>query len=273
MFLTRCILFYVGPKSEFRSDRTRRWAARADPPVATLKKNAYPRTLQRVMSSRARSSQQTRKPRRQMGSRKPSKTGAKVLLTMWAERLRQRGYIDPTRVHTLSQLRPRGCRYAVVPGEAFADDMTGEEQKLAANVCKAVERHVVSLCLFGDSHVECSPDDAVIRQGGVVGKVHRDCVALRRNTRNLQFVAVLQGKVDFMIEGTVNAKQPAVQSPRRRKKAVTIKANQVLVFAGSLYAHSVNASDNCVRVTGWVCKAGHRVVGGGANVVVGKWKC
>ena len=171
-----------------------------------------------------------------MGRKKATTAGAVNLTRIQKEKLRQRGYLYPATVKALRTLRPaRG--YPVVPGEAFADDMTGEEQKLAANVCKAVERHVVSLCLFGDSHVECSPDDAVIRQGGVVGKVHRDCVALRRNTRNLQFVAVLQGKVDFMIEGTVNAKQPALQSPRRRKKAVTIKANQVLVFAGSRYVH------------------------------------
>jgi len=89
---------------------------RARTHLAHAEKNAYSRTVQRVMSSGARSSQQPRKPRRQLGSRKPSKTGAKVLRTMWAERLRQRGYIDPTRVHTLSKLRPRGCRYAVVPG-------------------------------------------------------------------------------------------------------------------------------------------------------------
>eukprot|EP01043_Picozoa_sp_COSAG02_P084924 COSAG02_NODE_22668_length_744_cov_1.711628_1_plen_112_part_00 len=64
----------------------------------------------------------------------------------------------------LSQLRPRGLSYAVVPGETFADDMTGEEQEFAANVCEAVERHVVSLRLFGDSQVECSPDGTAIRQ-------------------------------------------------------------------------------------------------------------
>ena len=61
-----------------------------------------------------------------MGSRKPSKTGTQVLRTIWAERLRQRGFINPTRVHALSQLTPRGRSNDVVPGETFADDMSAQ---------------------------------------------------------------------------------------------------------------------------------------------------
>ena len=143
------------------------------------------------------------------------------------------------------------------------------------HVCEAVERHVFSLFVFGNDGVECDPHDSVIRSGAVVkAQVHRDCPSLRRNTANLQFVAVLQGTVDFRIETTVDALLPPRTLVRSRKKAIALTANQVLVFSGSRYAHSVAASSNCVRVTGWVCRRGRRVIaddGGGVLVGRGAW--
>ena len=122
-------------------------------------------------------------------------------------------------------LRPRGCTYPVDPGTVL-----GDGQQLAIDVCAAVERHVSSLFVFGNDGVECDPSDSVIRSGAVVkSQVHRDCPSLRRNTANLQFVAVLQGSVDFRIETTVDALLPPRTLVRSRKKAIALTANQVLV--------------------------------------------
>ena len=85
----------------------------------------------------------------------------------------------------------------------------GDGQQLAIDVCAAVERHVFSLFVFGNDGVECDPSDSVIRSGAVAKvQVHRDCPSLRRDTSNLQFVAVLQGRVEFRIETTVDALLP-----------------------------------------------------------------
>jgi hypothetical protein len=150
----------------------------------------------------------------------------------------------------------------------------GDGQQLAIDVCAAVERHVFSLFVFGNDGVECDPSDSVIRSGAVVkAQVHRDCPSLRRNTANLQFVAVLQGQVEFQIETTVDALLPARSHVRPRKRPIDISANQMIIFSGSRYAHSVAASPNCVRVTGWVCRRGRRltVKGGGVLVGGGAW--
>ena len=228
--------------------------------------------LWRVMGTGARRGQRTALVRGEAGRRKTDKVGSKVLRALWAEQLRKRGYIVPTRVPALALLRPRGCTYPVDPGTVL-----GDGQQLAIDVCAAVERHVFSLFVFGNDGVECDPSDSVIRSGAVVkAQVHRDCPSLRRNTANLQFVAVLQGSVDFRIETTVDTLLPPRTLVRSRKKAIALTANQVLVFSGSRYAHSVAASSNCVRVTGWVCRAGHRVAddGGGVPAVLvggGAW--
>lgn len=219
------------------------------------------------MGTGARRGRQTRSVRINTGQRKTDKVGAKVLREMWADHLRRRGFIVPTRVPALRALRPRGRSYTVVPGE-----VRGYDQQLAVDVCESIEDHVASLFVFGNAQVECNPDDTVIRCGGIKdGTVHRDCVALRRNTTNLQFVAVLQGQVDFQIETTVDALLPPSSYVRSRKKAIAVTANQVIVFYGSRYAHSVTATPNCVRVTGWVCQAGQRIIDEGGAVVIESW--
>ena len=166
--------------------------------------------LWRVMGTGARRGQRTASVRGEAGRRKTDKVGSKVLRALWAEQLRKRGHIIPTRVPALARLRPRGCTYPVDPGMVL-----GDGQQLAIDVCEAVERHVFSLFVFGNDGVECDPSDSVIRSGAVVkAQVHRDCPSLRRNTANLQFVAVLQGTVDFRIETTVDALLPPRTSDR-----------------------------------------------------------
>ena len=57
-----------------------------------------------------------------MGLRKTDKVGAKVLRELWADHIRRRGFIVPTRVPALRALRPRGRSYTVDPGEVDGDD-------------------------------------------------------------------------------------------------------------------------------------------------------
>ena len=70
---------------------------------------------------------------------------------------------------------------------------SGGVRPLAVDVCALVEQYALQARLFGNSQVECHPDDSEIRQGPMFGVLHRDCQPLRRNSRNLQFIAVLQG--------------------------------------------------------------------------------
>ena len=42
----------------------------------------------------------------------------------------------------------------------------------------------------------------------------------------------------------------------------------LIIFFGARYAHAVTASADCVRVTGWVCRAGRRVIDNGGSVLV-----
>lgn len=194
------------------------------------------------------------------------KAGVAVLRGMWAEQLRKTGYIAPTRVPTLSKLRPRGCTYPVAPGDVF-----GGNNELAIRVCAAVEEHAFGLFLFGAKRVQCHPDDSKIRRGAAVCAVHRDCIPLRKNTRNLHFIAVLQGKVDVLIETEVNVTMPPREHPHMQRRVITVGANATLIFHGSRYAHGVTASENCVRVTGWVCQHGKRVLNKGGSVEVRGW--
>ena len=101
--------------------------------------------LWRVMGTGARRGQRTALVRGEAGRRKTDKVGSKVLRALWAEQLRKRGYIVPTRVPALALLRPRGCTYPVDPGTVL-----GDGQQLAIDVCAAVERHVFSLFVFGN---------------------------------------------------------------------------------------------------------------------------
>ena len=67
------------------------------------------------------------------------KVGAKVLRELWAECLRKRGHIVPTRVPALRALRPPGG-YSVVPSMVL-----GGDQQLAIDVCVAIETLTASL--------------------------------------------------------------------------------------------------------------------------------
>ena len=76
--------------------------------------------------------------------------------------------------------------------------------------------------------------DSVIRSGAVAKvQVHRDCPSLRRDTSNLQFVAVLQGRVEFRIETTVDALLPPRPSVRSRRRPINVGANQVIIFSST----------------------------------------
>ena len=69
-----------------------------------------------------------------------------------------------------------------------------------------------------------------------------------------------KGTVRVRMETSVNATRPPCSHPRVRKDNIVVAANKVLIFHGSRYAHGVTASENCVRVIGWVCEAGKRVI-------------
>ena len=109
--------------------------------------------LWRVMGTGARRGQRTALVRGEAGRRKTDKVGSKVLRALWAEQLRKRGYIVPTRVPALALLRPRGCTYPVDPGTVL-----GDGQQLAIDVCAAVERHVFSLFVFGNDGGRVRPE-------------------------------------------------------------------------------------------------------------------
>ena len=102
--------------------------------------------LWRVMGTGARRGQRTASVRGEAGRKKTDKVGSKVLRALWAEQLRKRGHIIPTRVPALARLRPRGCTYPVDPGMVL-----GDGQQLAIDVCEAVERHVFSLFVFSSA--------------------------------------------------------------------------------------------------------------------------
>ena len=115
-------------------------------------------------------------------------------------------------------------------------------------------------CAPEDSDSDCDDDDMS------VGVPHRDCVALRRNFDNLQFVAVLQGVATFTSEARVTISLPPDPAPKPRETPVRVPAGNVIVFMGSRYAHAVTTAGKCLRVTGWVCARGTRVVDEGGAV-------
>ena len=128
--------------------------------------------------------------------------------------------------------------------------------------------------LFGNTAAEVDVADSLLRFGNCdcddddmsVGVPHRDCVALRRNFDNLQFVAVLQGVATFTFEARVTISRPPNPEPTPRKDRIKVKAGTVIVFMGSRYAHAVRTTGNCLRVSGWVCARGKRVVDEGGAV-------
>ena len=114
-----------------------------------------------------------------MGRKKATTAPAVVLTRIQKEKLRQRGYLYPATVKALRALRPaRG--YPVVPGV-----QRGCGRPLAVDVCALVEQYALQARLFGNSQVECHPDDSEIRQGPMFGVLHRDCQPLRRNSRKV----------------------------------------------------------------------------------------
>ena len=159
-----------------------------------------------------------------MGRKKATTAPAVVLTRIQKEKLRQRGYLYPATVKALRTLRPaRG--YPVVPVV-----QRGRGRPLAVDVCALVEQYALQARLFGNSQVECHPDDSEIRQGPMFGVLHRDCQPLRLNSRNLQFIAVLQGSVRVRMETSVAATRPACSRPRMRERSIVVTANKVFIF-------------------------------------------
>ena len=102
-------------------------------------------------------------PKLAMGRKKATTAPAVVLTRIQKEKLRQRGYLYPATVKALRTLRPaRG--YPVVPGV-----QRGCGRPLAVDVCALVEQYALQARLFGNSQVECHPDDSEIRQGPMFG--------------------------------------------------------------------------------------------------------
>ena len=140
---------------------------------------------------------------------------------------------DPTRVHTGPP--GRGRSYAVVPGEAFADDMTSEEQS-RFNVCEAVERHVASLRLFA-SQWNATPTTP---RSGTVAWWARCTGTGGATAQHAHPVhAVLQGTAEFMIERTVN-------EAARAKKPTAAEEGWDQGESGAVFAGSRYATRQCV---------------------------
>jgi hypothetical protein len=173
-----------------------------------------------------------------MGRKKAATAGAVTITRIQKEKVRQRGYLYPATVEALRALRP-GRGYPVIPGVR-----RGRGRPLAIEVCAIVAQYTLESRLFGNSLVECNPVDSEIRQGPMIGVLHRDCQPLRRNSRNLQFIAVLQGTVRVRMETSVAATRPAHSHPHVRKHNIVVAANKVLIFHGSHYAHDEGESDD-----------------------------
>ena len=200
------------------------------------------------------------------GSLRPASSGPCLLRLIWRNKMRDRGFSAPAWAPALRRLRPAGGYRVTSVGEVFKPHLT-------QLVCRDVQEHCAQrMLLFGAADVVCDPDDAVLRHGGSsAGAVHRDCSALSRDFRQLQFIAVLQGSVQVVFQRRVAMADDMASQPHRRRDPVSVGANRVLVFFGSRYAHAVEASANCVRVTGWVCQEGARVALQSDDCDLGDW--
>jgi hypothetical protein len=125
------------------------------------------------------------------GSRKPAKSAADKLELIWRAIFRKTGFLRPTWVPALRDLRPQWRRLRAPPER----EIDGWDSPIAAAVCAAVQKHAESLLLFGDAGVECNPGDSVILFGTFDEQAHRDCPALSSNFFNMQFIAILRGTV------------------------------------------------------------------------------
>lgn len=188
------------------------------------------------------------------------------LSRIWLDQLRNRGFCVPTRLPAVGVLRPLWRHM-----DPSVQERDGDDEPVARAVCNAVQERAMEMCLFNGSGVECNPGDSVLRFGDCTrGTAHRDCVSLRTNYSNLQFVVVLRGSISMTFERRVTATRAAKTKPTRRRPVV-VKAGTLIIFFGARYAHAVTASVDCVRVTGWVCRAGCRVIDYGGSVLVRGW--
>ncbi len=194
-----------------------------------------------------------------VGGGKPSRPSERKLRDKWRERMRLHGFARPWKLPAARDLRSEWRGQAKGPADERDDP-------LCADVCAAVQAQATKRMLFGSVAAQANVEDSLLRFDDVAaGVLHRDCVALRRNYRNLQFVAVLQGEAAFKFEKQVRSQTVEVD-PDLRKAPVIVKAGHVIVFMGSRYAHAVTTAGRCLRVSGWVCAAGSRVVDKGGAV-------